>query len=63
MTIGLALPTISEHLKELKCAGLIRGSVEGARICYCIDVAKWKKQAALLNSLFEPLPKIASNCC
>lgn len=63
LTIGLAQPTISQHLKELKYAGLIRGSVEGARICYCIDAENWNKQAALLNSLLQPLPEVESNCC
>ena len=35
--IGLAQPTISQHLKELKNLGLIKGNVEGASVCYCID--------------------------
>lgn len=63
LIIGLAQPTISQHLKELKYAGLIKGSVEGARICYCIDAANWNKQAVLLNSLFQPLPEVESSCC
>jgi DNA-binding transcriptional ArsR family regulator len=40
--IGLAQPTISQHLKELKNLGLIKGNVEGARVCYCIDQDNWK---------------------
>jgi len=35
--IGLAQPTISQHLKELKNIGLIKGNIEGTSICYCID--------------------------
>ncbi len=35
--LPLAQPTISQHLKELKNVGLIKGSVEGNAICYCID--------------------------
>ena len=35
--LPLAQPTISQHLRELKNAGLIKGSVEGNAICYCID--------------------------
>ncbi|MDH5826486.1 ArsR/SmtB family transcription factor [Sphingobacterium faecium] len=35
--LPLAQSTISQHLKELKNAGLIKGSIEGASICYCID--------------------------
>lgn len=35
--LPLAQPTVSQHLKELKNAGLIRGSIDGNAICYCID--------------------------
>jgi ArsR family transcriptional regulator len=35
--LPLAQPTVSQHLKELKNAGLIKGSVEGNAICYCLD--------------------------
>jgi len=35
--LPLAQPTISQHLKELKNAGLIKGSIEGTAICYCIN--------------------------
>lgn len=62
-SIGLAQPTVSQHLKELKLAGLIKGSVEGTRICYCIDAENWKKQKALFNTLFEQLLLADANCC
>ena len=39
--IGLAQPTISQHLKELKLLGLIKGTVEGTSVCYCIDAENW----------------------
>lgn len=42
-TLPLAQATISQHLKELKDAGLIRGDVDGPRVCYCIDTKGWKK--------------------
>ena len=35
--LPLAQPTISQHLKELKNAGIIKGNIEGNAICYCID--------------------------
>jgi DNA-binding transcriptional ArsR family regulator len=35
--LPLAQPTISQHLKELKNAGLIKGTVEGSSVCYCIE--------------------------
>lgn len=54
--IGLAQPTISQHLKELKHLGLIKGNIEGTSVCYCIDSEKWKmmkKQMAELLNLDE----------
>ncbi|MDX1278630.1 helix-turn-helix transcriptional regulator [Oceanihabitans sediminis] len=41
--VGLAQPTISQHLKELKHLGLIKGKVEGTSVCYCIDKENWSK--------------------
>lgn len=41
--IGLAQSTISQHLKELKNLGLIKGNVEGTSVCYCIDENNWGK--------------------
>ncbi len=35
--LPLAQPTVSQHLKELKNAGLIKGEIEGNSICYCLD--------------------------
>ncbi len=39
--LGLAQATISQHLKELKNAGLIQGTIDGASVCYCIDPSTW----------------------
>lgn len=41
--LGLAQATISQHLKELKTAGLIQGNIEGTSVCYCIHPGNWKK--------------------
>lgn len=46
--IGLAQPTISQHLKELKNIGLIKGEIEGTSVCYCIDQKKWNQTSNLL---------------
>lgn len=46
--IGLAQPTISQHLKELKNLGLIKGSIEGTSICYCIDTDNWTKMKEVM---------------
>lgn len=60
--LGLAQPTISQHLKELKNAGIIQGNIEGVRVCYCIDPKAWK---LLKNSLdiFLGSYKGGSSCC
>ncbi len=51
--LGLAQATISQHLKELKNAGLIQGTIEGVSVCYCIEPKAWKLLHQNLNSFFE----------
>ncbi len=58
--IGLAQPTISQHLKELKSIGLIEGEVEGKSICYCLNPRKWKSIQKELNQFFD---QTRINCC
>ncbi len=60
--LGLAQATISQHLKELKNIGLIKGTVEGTSMCYCIDPEKWTSLKNQFSSFFERLPK-AGDCC
>lgn len=59
---GLAQPTISQHLKELKLAGLIQGSIEGASICYCIEPKAWDKCKKLLESFFVDIKYNTDDC-
>ena len=58
--IGLAQPTISQHLKELKSIGLLKGEIEGKTVCYCIDLNKWNEIQSQLNSFFNTTQ---ANCC
>lgn len=60
--IGLAQPTISQHLKELKHLGLIKGTVEGTSVCYCIDPENWM---AMKEVMFDFLDQDIPNpdCC
>ncbi len=58
--IGLAQPTISQHLKELKSIQLIKGEIEGKKVCYCINIEKWQEIQELLNAFFN---KTKFNCC
>ncbi len=62
-SIGLAQPTVSQHLKELKLAGLIKGSIEGAKICYCIDQENWRRCQRLFNGMFDELKSLDDSCC
>jgi DNA-binding transcriptional ArsR family regulator len=47
--LGLAQPTISQHLRELKNAGLIKGNIEGVSVCYCIEPAAWRLLTREIN--------------
>ena len=60
--LPLAQPTVSQHLKELKNTGLIKGSIEGTAICYCIDDKTWTRFQKILNQLFEKIEQKKS-CC
>lgn len=50
--LGLAQATISQHLKELKNAGLIQGTIEGTSVCYCIDPKAWKMYKKEMDAFF-----------
>ncbi len=60
--LGLAQATISQHLKELKNAGLIQGTIEGASVCYCIEPKAWALLKNDLNSFFDSYTELKS-CC
>lgn len=60
--LGLAQATISQHLKELKNAGLIQGTIEGVSVCYCIEPDAWKALQSSLNDLFGSY-KEPKSCC
>ena len=60
--LGLAQPTISQHLKELKNAGLIQGTIEGTSVCYCIDPKTWAQYQKDFGALFAAY-KGGDNCC
>lgn len=59
--LGLAQATISQHLKELKAVGLIRGTIEGTSVCYCIEPKTWKRYKELFNAFFKDIT--GSGCC
>ncbi len=51
--IGLAQPTISQHLKELKKIGILKGSIEGTSVCYCIDQSVLGEIKSVFTQFFE----------
>jgi len=59
-SIGLAQATISQHLKELKQAGLIKGTIDGTSVCYCIHEENWKKIGTKFQNIFN---KHSTDCC
>jgi ArsR family transcriptional regulator len=61
--IQLAQPTVSQHLKELKNAGLIQGNIEGTAICYCIDKKTFMEFQKYLTGIFGKLEKQKNSCC
>lgn len=62
--IGLAQPTISQHLKELKNLGIIKGSIEGTSVCYCIDQEKWIEVTTLFKDFLNQNSACSSgDCC
>lgn len=61
--LPLSQSTVSQHLKELKEAGLITGDISGKKICYCIDPQAWKQAQQLLHVLFTNYSACKTNCC
>lgn len=61
--IGLAQATISQHLRELKESGLIKGNIEGTSVCYCIDQEKWNEMKNTLGSFLDQKTFDSNNCC
>lgn len=59
--LPLAQSTVSQHLKELKNAGLIQGTIDGAKSCYCIEPEKFRRLSATFDTLFALIKK--SSCC
>ena len=60
--VPLAQPTISRHLKELKAIGIIKGTIEGTKMNYCIDAERWRVVQATLNQLFDTY-LLDQDCC
>ena len=61
--LPLSQSTVSQHLKELKEAGLIKGDIDGVSVCYCID----EKSIELIRDYFANISEMLhvkkNNCC
>lgn len=60
--LPIAKATVSQHLKELKEAGLIQGEIEAPKVKYCINRENWKTAARLLSNFFAQLGD-NETCC
>ena len=60
--IPLSRTTVSQHLQELKSAGLIKGTVSGTRIYYCIDTENFNKLKAGMLEFMERISANRSSC-
>jgi ArsR family transcriptional regulator len=58
--LPLAQATVSQHLKVLKDAGLLQGTIDGPRSCYCLDPAALRN---LRRALYERLSRLEAGCC
>ena len=61
--LPLSQSTVSQHLKELKEAGLIKGDIDGVSVCYCIDEKERKKASNLINGFMEMFKGNKADCC
>lgn len=60
--LPLSQSTVSQHLKELKDAGLIKGDIDGVKVCYCIDEKEWENAKTYLANLFSTYTN-KEKCC
>ena len=62
--VGLAQATISQHLRELKNAGIVQGSIEGSRVSYCINAQRWMEVKEQFQGLFDQFETLTpKECC
>jgi DNA-binding transcriptional ArsR family regulator len=60
--LPIARSTLSQHLKELKAAGLIQGTLEYPKIRYCINRENWEQAQGLFGQLLQSTPMIENQC-
>lgn len=61
--LPISQSTVSQHLKELKDVGLIKGEIDGTSVCYCLDEKEWLKASSLISDLFNKIAVNKSKYC
>lgn len=61
--LPIAKATVSQHLKELKDAGLIQGEIETPKVKYCIDLENWQLAQSLFSEFFTQCVCNNKGCC
>ena len=61
--LPLAQATVSQHLKELKNAGIIKGNIEGNAICYCLDEKTMERLQGYIGDITFRLSEKKTQCC
>lgn len=61
--LPIAKATVSQHLKELKNAGLIQGEIEGPKVRYCINKDNWLKAKDIVDLFFAQEIRKKESCC
>ncbi|TDB69190.1 ArsR/SmtB family transcription factor [Arundinibacter roseus] len=61
--LPLSQATVSQHLKELKRIGIIKGEIDPPRVCYCINEPVWEEAQVAFGVLFEAIKIQKQGCC
>jgi ArsR family transcriptional regulator len=61
--LPLAQATVSQHLKELKSVGIIKGNIEGNSICYCLNEETIAEFISFLTNITTALSNQRNQCC
>lgn len=61
--LPISQSTVSQHLKELKEVGLIKGAIDGTSVCYCLDEKEWSKAGSLIIEMFKKVSLNKDKCC
>lgn len=59
--LPLAQATVSQHLKELKRIGIIKGDIDPPRVCYCINEVVWEETRQVFGAMLDTLS--SATCC